>query len=145
MPEVILLKKWFIQTALSYLGTPYIWGGDDPSGFDCSGFVVECLKSIGFIGENEDYTANRLFQKYKSNQIKSPRKGALIFRLNQDSHAEHAEHVAICLDHQFKIEAIGGAEGTSSPVISWLNNAFVKIRPINFNKNKYKIIYLFKD
>ena len=42
-------KRWFLQTALAYLGTPYVWGGDDPSGFDCSGFVIECLKSAGLL------------------------------------------------------------------------------------------------
>jgi peptidoglycan endopeptidase LytE len=29
-----------LQTALSLLGAPYVNGGSDPSGFDCSGFVA---------------------------------------------------------------------------------------------------------
>ncbi|MFH2047867.1 MAG: NlpC/P60 family protein [bacterium] len=125
---------------MSYLGAPYIWGGDDPSGFDCSGFVVECLKTAGFLSENEDYTAEGLLQKYNDYLIKSPRKGALIFRLNDNG---QAEHVAICLDYQFKIEAIGGNSQTITLSSSWNDNAFVKIRPVNFNNKSHKIVYLF--
>lgn len=28
-----------VETALSYVGYPYVWAGTSPSGFDCSGFV----------------------------------------------------------------------------------------------------------
>ena len=142
MNNIILAKKWFLKTALSYLGTPYIWGGDDPSGFDCSGFVVECLKTAGFLAEKEDYTADGLYRRFKRFEINSPREGALIFKLNHES---HAVHVAICLDNQFKIEAVGGDNRTISIASSWYDNAFIKIRPINFDNKSNKVAYLFGD
>lgn len=36
-----------LQEAARYLGTPYVWGGYSPSGFDCSGFVSYCLTHSG--------------------------------------------------------------------------------------------------
>ena len=36
-----------INTAKSFLGTPYQWGGTTPSGFDCSGFVQYVLAQNG--------------------------------------------------------------------------------------------------
>ena len=36
-----------MRTAHSALGTPYVRGGTDPSGFDCSGFVKWTYKSVG--------------------------------------------------------------------------------------------------
>ena len=36
-----------LNEAARYLGTPYVWGGYSPSGFDCSGFVSYCLTNSG--------------------------------------------------------------------------------------------------
>jgi cell wall-associated NlpC family hydrolase len=36
-----------VGIAMKYLGVPYVWGGEDPSGFDCSGLAQYTYKQIG--------------------------------------------------------------------------------------------------
>lgn len=41
-----------VDTAMKYMGVPYVWGGTSASGFDCSGLVYYVYKECG-------YTINR--------------------------------------------------------------------------------------
>ncbi|WP_226034741.1 C40 family peptidase [Aquibacillus saliphilus] len=36
-----------ISSAKQHIGTPYVWGGTSPSGFDCSGFIQYVYQSLG--------------------------------------------------------------------------------------------------
>lgn len=36
-----------VALASEYLGVPYVWGGEDPSGFDCSGLIQHVYAKVG--------------------------------------------------------------------------------------------------
>ena len=141
--ETILELKMSIarQVAMSYLGTWYKWGGDDPSGFDCSGFINAILKSIGLLDRGTDYTACGLADLFFDNKINILREGHLVFFGKAFSPGTHGirmlretglkiTHVEYMLDHFHSIGASGGGSNILTPEDAIKYNAFIKIRPV---------------
>lgn len=40
----------FVSEVAKFIGTPYVWGGASPGGFDCSGLVYYALRQLGDTG-----------------------------------------------------------------------------------------------
>jgi len=120
-----------IDYAMRFVGHWYTWGGDDPSGFDCSGFVVEYLKSFGAIPRQSDYTAAQLWSFFENKRHGSATPGGLIFYRNL---AMEICHVEITLDWRYQLGASGGGSRVRSIDDAILHNAFIKMRPIGSNR-----------
>jgi len=129
------LRQAMVDYALSFVGRPYRWGGDDPNeGFDCSGLAVEVLKSVGILRRGTDYTSQMLFNKFKNHLLGTPKKGALVFYHNGKPN-KRIIHVAIALDRSRVVEAGGGGSKTNTLQDAIDQNAFIRIRTWDSRKN----------
>ena len=50
LPKLTVWQRRVLQTAVSLIGDPYIWGGTTPAGMDCSGFVWRVYKLTSYAG-----------------------------------------------------------------------------------------------
>lgn len=122
----------FVKCAIRWVGIPYRWGGDDPSGLDCSGLVQECLKSIGKNPPGGDKTADGIYRAMKNyRKSASPEKGSILFFGSEDK----IVHTGIAIDNKFMIEAGGGGSRTKTVDDAWAQNAWVRMRPITSRKD----------
>jgi hypothetical protein len=131
LKEKYMHKRYIAERiAWNFLGKPYIWGGDDPmKGFDCSGFVIEILKSIGILPMNGDWTAQGLRKMFLEQTTPVPKLGRLVFWHGRIETTK-AVHVEFCLNEELSIGASGGNSEVKTEKDAILRNAFIKIRPI---------------
>ena len=95
-PEALSDERFarMIAEAERHLGTPYVWGGYDPSGFDCSGFVCWVVNHCGNGWDIGRTTAEGIRQKCYYVSPEDARPGDIIFFENTYSCAG-ASHVGI--------------------------------------------------
>lgn len=99
-PQSLSRADRLLRTALSFVGTRYVWGGASPRGFDCSGFTSYVFGRLGIgIGRTADYqfAAGR-------HVTGDPLPGDLVFFQTYDW---GASHVGIYLGDGRFINAIG--------------------------------------
>lgn len=119
--------------AISFVTTPYIWGGSNSiEGLDCSGFVQKVLEEVG-IDPPGDQTAQGLynhFVKIGKQCIVGP-DSLLFFGKSPNK----ITHIAIALTKEVMIEAGGGDSRTKTREDAIKKEARVRIVPIAKRKD----------
>lgn len=91
-----------ITIAMSYIGTPYAWGGDDRSGLDCSGLVQQVYKGFGV--DLPRLSADQLRSGART-AYADLKPGDLIGWQHGDRNGSGVEHIAIYAGNGQIIEA----------------------------------------
>ena len=131
------IRECAINYLQKWIGHFYLWQGDDPHGFDCSGLIVEVLQSVGLLKHKSDYSADMLYLKYNDRMRERGYKGCLVFWLNNAQ--TKAIHIEMMSDNLHTIGASGGGSKTKTIADAIRDNAFVKMRPLGYRGLNYKI------
>lgn len=75
-----------LSYASQFLGTPYVWGGTSPSGFDCSGFTQYVFRHVGI---NLSRTSQSQFNQGTAVSRSNLKPGDLVFFTTYGSGATH--------------------------------------------------------
>ncbi|NHC39712.1 LysM peptidoglycan-binding domain-containing protein [Bacillus sp. MM2020_1] len=102
-----------IDEAKKYIGTPYLWGGNTPAGFDCSGLTSYVFNKVGIAIPR---TAATQWSGLKA--VSTPNPGDLVFF---ETYAPGPTHVGIYLGNNQFIQA--GSKGVS---IADMSNTYWK-------------------
>ena len=75
-----------IDVAENLKGTPYVYGGSTPAGFDCSGFTMYCYSKVGV---SLTHNAAAQYSQGKHVSKKNLKKGDLVFFGSSTSSINH--------------------------------------------------------
>jgi cell wall-associated NlpC family hydrolase len=113
-----------ITYAKSFIGTPYVWGGTTPSGFDCSGFLMYVYKNQGI---NIPRTVSDIWSV--GNSVDSLQVGDLVFF---ETYKKGPSHAGIYLGNQQFLHA-GSSSGVtiSDMTINYWSTRYLGAKRIN--------------
>ena len=91
-----------VEVALSFLGTPYLWGGDSSRGIDCSGLIQAACAACGLDCPGDSGAQQAFFQKHAGPFGRGQLlfwKGHVAITLNSEDllHA-NAQTLTVCLE-----------------------------------------------
>lgn len=95
-------ESGIVQVASRYIGTPYLWGGSSPKGFDCSGLLQFAAAQSGIHIPRTTYDQWKVGKAVGTNQL---RPGDAVFFRGSDSRGGLPGHVGIYIGGGRMIDA----------------------------------------
>ena len=117
-----------LRIAERQLGTPYVWGGSSPGGFDCSGFVSYVLTQSGVRNVGRT-TAQGLYNLCSHVSMSEARPGDLIFFTGTYSSSNPVTHVGIYVGNGQMIHAGDPVKYSSINSSYWQSHYYGMGRP----------------
>ena len=140
-----MLRDQAVLWSVRLLGTPYIWGGNDPQtdkGLDCSGMVGYIFRQLGCLPEGYDDTAQGYYNRYKRNAVERPVRGCLAFYGKNPS---RITHVMLIVSSRLCIGAIRGNRWMDTVAKARARGARIDWRPIKYRRDLIAIVDPFKE
>ena len=106
VPPLHFLGEEACELAHRFIGTPYLWGGGTPFGFDCSGFVQRIYSVLGVTIPRDAYLQAQSPLGTFREPGKTLKAGDLVFFVGQsDPRGRGITHVGMALDNRHFIHA----------------------------------------
>jgi cell wall-associated NlpC family hydrolase len=121
-----------INVSRSYIGTPYLFGGEGQGGIDCSAFIQQVFASVGFTLPR---TSGQQFEDPRLSAVEDLAPLDLLFFKTRDG--RRIDHVALYIGegqmiHSSKKE--GGVQITDFKFSQFWSSRYVGARRINITK-----------
>lgn len=126
--------------AMSFLGTPYYYGGNNRlTGMDCSGYVLEVLKSAipDIDVDMSSQMIHHWLERRSGTRFNTWGCGSIVFF---GASTTKISHVAFCIDQYRMLEAGGGNRDTKSRAEAEARGAMVRMRTIADRKDRVAML-----
>ena len=126
-PAFVSAGERIVKIAEQYLGTPYLYGGATPAGFDCSGFTSYVFKQMGYNLYRSSYQQLNNGIPVSKSELKP---GDLLLFKRQGASRIH--HVGIYVGNGMMIHSpqTGDVVKYTSVVTGYYNNCYYAARRI---------------